>query len=154
MLNDGLPPLPRPYLTVLVSLAEAGGSGKLDTHVSVYSFEKIQAAVKAGTAVGLKAKAVMEAGQLVSDDLVLGMLEDRLAEDDAKPGFILDGYPRNVAQAGALDRRDVDEGVAAAVLLVGGHRHSVELQACCSECLDDRSSGGLDNNASQYLDHR
>jgi adenylate kinase len=49
-----------------------------------------------------KAKSVMEAGQLVSDDLVLGMLEDRLAEDDAKPGFILDGYPRNLVQADAL----------------------------------------------------
>lgn len=54
------------------------------------------------TELGRKAKAVMEAGQLVSDDLVLGMLEDRLAEDDAKPGFILDGYPRNLVQADAL----------------------------------------------------
>lgn len=58
--------------------------------------------VARGTELGRKAKAVMEAGQLVSDDLVLGMLEDRLAEDDAKPGFILDGYPRNLVQADAL----------------------------------------------------
>ncbi|MGH8114142.1 MAG: adenylate kinase family protein, partial [Rhodanobacteraceae bacterium] len=60
-------------------------------------------AVKAGTPLGLKAKAVMEAGQLVSDDIVLGLLEERLAQSDTKQGFILDGYPRNLAQAGALD---------------------------------------------------
>src|SRR6185312_10374973 len=55
-------------------------------------------------AMGLKAKAVMDAGQLVSDDILLGMLEDRLAQDDARAGFILDGYPRNLAQADALDQ--------------------------------------------------
>lgn len=63
----------------------------------------LRAAVKAGTPLGMQAKAVMEAGQLVSDDIVLGLLEHRLAEADAKPGFILDGYPRNLAQAHALD---------------------------------------------------
>jgi adenylate kinase len=63
----------------------------------------LRAAVKAGTPLGLQAKAVMEAGQLVSDDIVLGLLEERLAQPDAQPGFILDGYPRNVAQANALE---------------------------------------------------
>ncbi len=63
----------------------------------------LRAAVKAGTPLGLKAKAVMEAGQLVSDDIVLGLLEERLAQSDTKAGFILDGYPRNLAQANALD---------------------------------------------------
>ena len=58
--------------------------------------------VARGTPLGLKAKSVMEAGNLVSDELVLGMLEDRLAESDAAAGFILDGYPRNLAQADAL----------------------------------------------------
>jgi adenylate kinase len=63
----------------------------------------LRAAVAAGTPLGLKAKAVMEAGQLVSDDIVLGLLEERLAQPDTKSGFILDGYPRNLAQANALD---------------------------------------------------
>ncbi len=63
----------------------------------------LRAAVKAGTPLGLKAKAVMEAGKLVSDDIVLGMLEERLAQADATGGFILDGYPRNLAQCEALE---------------------------------------------------
>ncbi|MEO8809566.1 MAG: adenylate kinase, partial [Rhodanobacter sp.] len=70
-------------------------------HVS--TGDMLRAAVAAGTAMGLKAKAVMEAGQLVSDEILLGMLEDRLAQEDAKAGFILDGYPRNLVQADALD---------------------------------------------------
>lgn len=65
--------------------------------------DMLRAAVAGGTAMGLKAKAVMDAGQLVSDDILLGMLEERLAQADASKGFILDGYPRNLAQADALE---------------------------------------------------
>jgi adenylate kinase len=64
----------------------------------------LRAAVKAGTPLGLQAKVVMEAGQLVSDEIVLGMLEERLAQPDAGAGFILDGYPRNLAQCSALEK--------------------------------------------------
>lgn len=66
--------------------------------------ELLRGAVAAGTPLGLKARTVMDAGQLVSDDIVLAMLEERLAQPDTKAGFILDGYPRNLAQADALDR--------------------------------------------------
>jgi len=63
----------------------------------------LRAAVTAGTPLGLQAKTVMERGELVSDDIVLGMLEDRLRMPDTVNGFILDGYPRNLVQANALD---------------------------------------------------
>jgi adenylate kinase len=63
----------------------------------------LRAAVAAGTPLGLKAKAAMDAGGLVADDIVIGMLRERLAQADARRGFILDGYPRNAAQAQALD---------------------------------------------------
>ena len=63
----------------------------------------LREAVAAGTALGLQAKEAMEAGQLVSDDIVLGMIRERLAKPDTNKGFILDGFPRNIPQSEALD---------------------------------------------------
>ena len=60
--------------------------------------------VAAGTKLGLEAKEVMARGELVSDDILLGMLEDRLSREDVANGFILDGYPRNLVQSAALDQ--------------------------------------------------
>ncbi len=70
-------------------------------HVS--TGDMLRAAVVAETPVGLKARAVMEAGELVSDEIVIGIAEERLSEDDARKGFLLDGFPRTIAQAEALE---------------------------------------------------
>ena len=63
----------------------------------------LRAAVAEGTPLGLKAKAAMDAGNLVSDELMLGLIEERLGDSDVRAGYILDGYPRNLRQANALD---------------------------------------------------
>lgn len=65
--------------------------------------DMLRAAVARGTEVGKRAQAIMAAGELVPDEVVIGIVADRLAEADAARGFVLDGFPRTVAQAGALD---------------------------------------------------
>jgi adenylate kinase len=78
-------------------LAESRGIPQISTG------DLLRAAVARGTALGLQAKAAMESGRLVDDALVLGMIRERLAEPDTRAGFILDGFPRNLVQAAALD---------------------------------------------------
>ncbi|MGB5590984.1 MAG: adenylate kinase [Gammaproteobacteria bacterium] len=79
----------------------------------------LREAVAQGTELGKKAKIAMDAGELVSDDIVLGMIRERLARPDAESGFILDGFPRNLAQAEALDGvlEDLGAPLDAAVLM-------------------------------------
>jgi len=95
-----------------IILLGAPGSGKgtqAQMLVEKYQIPQISTgdllreAVSAGTELGKKAKTVIDAGQLVSDDIVLSMIKERLSEDDARNGFILDGFPRNKTQAIALD---------------------------------------------------
>ncbi|MET3356068.1 adenylate kinase [Xanthobacter autotrophicus] len=79
--------------------------------VQLSTGDMLRAAVAAGTPVGLKAKAVMDAGGLVSDEIVIGIIAERLDSPDAKNGFILDGFPRTVAQAEALDQLLTSKGL-------------------------------------------
>ena len=69
----------------------------------VSSGDLLREALAAGTELGRRAKAAMDAGGLVSDDIVLQLIRERLRQPDARPGFILDGFPRNLSQADALD---------------------------------------------------
>ncbi len=93
-------------------LLGAPGSGKgtqatrLKEHLQVPHIstgDLLRAEVAAGTPLGLQAKEVMARGDLVSDEILLGMLKARFSQEDTRTGFILDGYPRNLAQAAALD---------------------------------------------------
>lgn len=68
----------------------------------------IREALRTGTEMGLKAKSYMDAGQLVPDEVVIGIVKDRLQEDDCKNGYILDGFPRTIPQAEALDKMGAD----------------------------------------------
>jgi adenylate kinase len=70
--------------------------------------DMLRAAVKAGTPLGVEAKKVMDAGGLVSDDIILGLIDERLKEDDCQNGYLFDGFPRTLAQADALK----DKGIA------------------------------------------
>lgn len=82
-----------------------------DGMVQLSTGDMLRAAVKAGTEVGRQAKAVMDAGGLVSDDIVIGVVSERLDAPDVASGIIFDGFPRTVAQAEALDRLLVDKGL-------------------------------------------
>lgn len=70
--------------------------------------DMLRAAVKAGTDMGLAAKKIMDAGGLVSDDIIIGIVKDRLQEDDCKSGYLLDGFPRTIPQADAMKENGID----------------------------------------------
>jgi len=83
---------------------------KVDGSVQISTGDILRAAVAAGTDLGKKAKAAMNAGDLVSDDLIMGIMGERLKEDDCKKGYLLDGFPRTIPQAEALKKLLADMG--------------------------------------------
>lgn len=99
----------------LIFLGPPGaGKGTIAQHVvdelgivQISTGDLLRAAVKAGTKLGKKAKAYMDSGALVPDELVIGLLKERIAKDDCKRGFILDGFPRTIPQAEELDESGV-----------------------------------------------
>ncbi len=99
---------------ILLGAPGAGKGTQAEKIVEKYGIPAIstgnilRAAVKDGTEMGLKAKQFMDAGQLVPDEVVIGIIKDRLKEDDCKNGFILDGFPRTIPQAQALEDAKVD----------------------------------------------
>lgn len=95
----------------------------------------IRAALKNGTEMGLKAKAYIDSGRLVPDDVVIGIIKERLAQDDCKNGFILDGFPRTIPQAEALD--DMNITVDAALSIEVSDREIVKRMSgrrVCEKC--------------------
>ncbi len=97
-------------------LLGAPGAGKgtqaevISEHLNIPTISTgniIREALKSGTEMGLKAKEYMDSGKLVPDDVVIGIIQERLAKDDCAGGFILDGFPRTIPQAEALDRMGI-----------------------------------------------
>jgi adenylate kinase len=102
---------------VLLGPPGAGKGTQADRLTARYAIPKLstgdmlRAAVAAGTPVGKHARDIMARGELVPDDMVIAIIADRISEPDAKSGFILDGFPRTVAQAEALERLLVERGL-------------------------------------------
>ena len=100
--------------TQAAKLVEERGMVQLSTG------DMLRAAIAAGSELGLKAKEIIDRGDLVSDDIMVGMINERMAQDDCQSGVILDGFPRTVAQAEALDAMFEDKSITLA--------HVVEIQ--------------------------
>lgn len=101
-------------MNIILLGAPGAGKGtqaeKICEHLNIPTISTgniIREALKSGTEMGLKAKSFMDAGQLVPDEVVIGIIKDRLAKDDCQKGFILDGFPRTIPQAEALDTMGV-----------------------------------------------
>ena len=101
-------------MNIILLGAPGAGKGtqaeKICEHLNIPTISTgniIREALKSGTEMGLKAKSFMDAGQLVPDEVVIGIIKDRLANDDCQNGFILDGFPRTIPQAEALDKMGV-----------------------------------------------
>lgn len=141
-------------------LLGAPGSGKgtqgerLAAHFGIPKLstgDALRAAVKAGTELGRKAKAVMDAGELVANEIVYGIVEERLSQPDAHNGFILDGFPRNTAQAEVLDQMLVRLGERAIDYAV--HLHVTD-EEIIKRLLDRAQKEGRADDKEDVIRHR
>ena len=121
--------------------------------------DMLRAAVRAGTPLGVEAKKVMDAGQLVSDDIILGLIKERITADDCKNGFLLDGFPRTIVQAEGLksmgvvidtvieidvpDEKIVNRMAGRRVHLVSGRSYHIEYNPPKVEGVDDETGEPL-----------
>lgn len=131
-------------IRLLIFGRQGAGKGtqasRLATHYGIPHIstgDMLRAAVREGTELGLRAKAVMDAGQLVSDDIMLGLIEERLAEPDAAAGWLLDGFPRTEPQARSLLEMVGEDGVDVAIDLDVPEDVVVERissRRVCSQC--------------------
>lgn len=115
----------------------------------------LRAAVKAGTPQGLAAKSYMDAGNLVPDEVMIAIIKDRLAEPDAKKGFLLDGFPRTVGQAEALDTMlaSINQDLQLAIDVTVPEDELVRRLAGRRVCRDCGASYHVDFNPSSAGDH-
>jgi adenylate kinase len=121
--------------------------------------DMLRAAVREGTSLGIEAKKVMEAGALVSDSIILGLIKERIAQSDCANGFLLDGFPRTIAQAEGLDAMGVaidtvieivvpDEEIVKRIAgrrvhVPSGRTYHVEFNPPKADCLDDVTGEAL-----------
>lgn len=130
---------------VLLGAPGAGKGTMAELLVQDYGFAHIstgdilRAAVKNGTELGMKAKKYMDAGELVPDSLVISLMKERLEEPDAQKGFILDGFPRTIPQAEALDEElaQLDRPIDAAVAINVSKEvvvNRLTSRRCCKQC--------------------
>ena len=109
--------------------------------VQLSTGDMLRSAVAAGTPVGLKAKDVMARGALVPDEIVVDIVSDRIDEPDAKNGFVLDGFPRTVAQAEALDRLLADKGLKLDAVIQLGVDEAILLKRIETRVAEMRARG-------------
>ena len=119
--------------------------------------DMLRAAVKAGTPLGIEAKKVMDAGGLVSDDIIIGLVKERIAQDDCAKGFLFDGFPRTIAQAEALDAflTSKNEEITATIALEADDEILVKRlleRGKTSGRVDDQEETKINTRIQVYLD--